>query len=161
MPYLTRNGHPTTLTIATGPDVTVNTILGLPFIQQTKMIIDTSDQVADLWALDHPPFDINFCHAMCTVPDIDKMPGVPSTTSTNYANIIREITAIVAYHSACNNPTGPILKKRIMRVAFDGSVAAPPIADNSSAATIGSSIDETRITYDINDFNNSDPPHSV
>ncbi len=161
MPYLTRDSHPTTLTIATGPDVTVNTILSLPFIQQTKMIIDTSDQVANLWALDHPPFDINFHRAMCTVPDINKMPGVPSKTSTNYTNIIWEITAIVAYHSAHNIPTGPILKKRILRVAFDGSVTAPPIANDSSTATIGSSIEETRITYDINDFDNADPPCSA
>ena len=56
LPYLTREGHPTHLSVACGPNVTVNTILGLPFIQQTRMIIDASDQVADLRALDTPPF---------------------------------------------------------------------------------------------------------
>ena len=32
MPYLTREGAPPTLLIASGPHVTVNAILGLPFI---------------------------------------------------------------------------------------------------------------------------------
>jgi hypothetical protein len=34
MPYLTREGAPSTLLVATGPHVTVNTILGLPFISK-------------------------------------------------------------------------------------------------------------------------------
>jgi hypothetical protein len=59
MPCLTHEGTPTALSIATRPNVTINTILGLPFIHQTKMIINAFDQVADLRALDTPPFDIN------------------------------------------------------------------------------------------------------
>jgi hypothetical protein len=46
LPYLTREGTPTSLVVAAGGNVTVNIIHGLPFITQTKMIIDTSDQVA-------------------------------------------------------------------------------------------------------------------
>ncbi len=68
MPYLTRDGSPSTLLIATGPNVTVNAILGLTFIQQTRMIIDAADQVAELRSLDSPPFPIGFRRAMCTVP---------------------------------------------------------------------------------------------
>jgi hypothetical protein len=56
LPYLRQEGNPTSFLVATGCDVTVNAILGLPFIQQTKMIIDTVDQVAKLCALDAPPF---------------------------------------------------------------------------------------------------------
>ncbi len=48
MPNLMCEGQETSLLIATGPNVTVNTILGLPFIQQTKMTIDAADQVAEL-----------------------------------------------------------------------------------------------------------------
>jgi hypothetical protein len=48
LPYLTRKGNPTSFPIATGRDVTINAILGLPFIQQTKMVIDAADQVAEL-----------------------------------------------------------------------------------------------------------------
>jgi hypothetical protein len=32
LPYLTRDGQATSILIATGPHVTVNTIVGLPFI---------------------------------------------------------------------------------------------------------------------------------
>jgi hypothetical protein len=39
MPYLTRESNASTLLVATGPHVTINAILGLPFIQQTCMII--------------------------------------------------------------------------------------------------------------------------
>jgi hypothetical protein len=52
-----------------GCDVTINAILGLPFIQQTKMVIDTADQVAELCALNKPlshwfpPRDV--CGASC------------------------------------------------------------------------------------------------
>jgi hypothetical protein len=60
MPYLTREGTATTLSIVTGPDATIDTILDLLFIQQTKMIIGASDQVPDLCALNAPPFDMTF-----------------------------------------------------------------------------------------------------
>jgi hypothetical protein len=54
--YLTCEGTPTSLFMVAGGDVTVNIILGLPFITQTKMIIDTSDQVAKMRAFNAPPF---------------------------------------------------------------------------------------------------------
>ena len=60
MPYLTHEGAPSTLLVATGPLVMVNAIHGLPFIQQTCMIINTADQVAELRSLDLPPFAIDF-----------------------------------------------------------------------------------------------------
>ncbi len=43
LPYLTREGSPSTLLLAMGPNVTVNAILGLPFIQKTRMIINMAD----------------------------------------------------------------------------------------------------------------------
>ena len=60
-PYVTKDGTPTTIIIACGPQVTVNVILGIPFIESTKMIIDMNDKVADLQALDAPPFRIDSC----------------------------------------------------------------------------------------------------
>jgi hypothetical protein len=40
LPYLTKDRLPMSIVIATGPHVTVNTIIGLPFIQATRAIID-------------------------------------------------------------------------------------------------------------------------
>jgi hypothetical protein len=45
LPYLTRDGQSTSISIATSPQVSVNLIIGLPFITATGMIIDTVDNV--------------------------------------------------------------------------------------------------------------------
>ncbi len=139
MLYLTCEGTATTLSVATRPNVTVNTILGLLFIQQTKMIIDAFDQVADLHALNAPPLDINFQHAMCIVPAIEGRPNI-SNTLAQYANIIWEVNSIVAFYANKSQPASILLSdKRSHRVDFNCSIAAPPINDESFTVTIGSS----------------------
>jgi hypothetical protein len=45
LPYLTRDGSMTSIIIATGPQVSMNPIIGLPFIKATGMISDTVDKV--------------------------------------------------------------------------------------------------------------------
>ncbi len=72
LPYLTKEWNTNTFMVAVGPNVTVNMILGLPFIKQTKMIVNAADQVAELRALVALPFPIDFCHAQCHVPTIDE-----------------------------------------------------------------------------------------
>jgi hypothetical protein len=72
LPYLTRDGQATSILIATGPHITVNTIVGLPFIQATRMIIDLSDNVADMRALDASPFPLEYRRAMVHVPIVDE-----------------------------------------------------------------------------------------
>jgi hypothetical protein len=67
LPYLTKDGSPTSIFIATGPHVTVNTIVGLPFIQATQAIIDLSDNIADLRMINAPPFSIEYCHTTADV----------------------------------------------------------------------------------------------
>ena len=75
----------------------VNTILGLPFIKQTKMIVDAADQVAELRALDALPFPISFRRAQCHVPTIDETKV--HVNMTQYADIIREITNIESLYT--------------------------------------------------------------
>jgi hypothetical protein len=65
LPYLMHDGQVTSILIATGPHVTVNTIVGLPFIQATHMIIDLSNNVADMHALDASPFPLNTVVQQC------------------------------------------------------------------------------------------------
>jgi hypothetical protein len=65
LPYLTKDGNPTSIIIATGPHVTVDTIVGLPFIQATRAIIDLADNVVDLHALNAPPFPSNLAAQQC------------------------------------------------------------------------------------------------
>jgi hypothetical protein len=60
LPYKTKGGDNTILAIATGPHVSVNTILGLLFMQATGMIIDLDDNIAECKHLSCPPFAIDF-----------------------------------------------------------------------------------------------------
>jgi hypothetical protein len=92
-----REGTPTSLVVAAGPNVTANVILGLLFITLTKMVIDTSNQVAKLRAFDTPPFPINFCCAMCAVPVIDD--AAAAANAALHTNIIKEIENIEEHNN--------------------------------------------------------------
>jgi hypothetical protein len=71
LPYLTRDGSPTSFVIATGPQGSVNMVLGVPLITATSMIINTIDYVVEAKNLDCPPFPIDFCHTAKNIPAID------------------------------------------------------------------------------------------
>jgi hypothetical protein len=60
----------TSIIIATGPQVSMNAIIDLPFIKATGMIIDTVDNVLKAKHLVFKPFPIEFCPAMKYVPAI-------------------------------------------------------------------------------------------
>ncbi len=180
LPYLTREGHPTHLSVACGPNVTVNTILGLPFIQQTRMIIGASDQVADLRALNTPPFPIDFRRAMCTVPAIDQPPA-PAAQSAQYADVISAVNEILAFYaddrtlnpqgilqpSKCSRPklafgdSFPAAMRTRSKVKFaDEQIPAITVGDKASFVSIGSSIDP-KSSSDVNNFCPIDMPASA
>ena len=60
LPYKTKGGDDTSFSIATGPHVSVNIILGILFMQATGMIIDLVDNVAECKHLNCTPFTIDF-----------------------------------------------------------------------------------------------------
>jgi hypothetical protein len=99
LPYLTTDGSPTSILIATGPHVTVNVIVGLPFIQATQAIIDLSDNVADLRAIDHPPFPIEYRHATVHVPVIEEGIEHPVHLSEAELDVVRTVKDLEAYFS--------------------------------------------------------------
>ena len=148
LPYLTREGTPTSLVVATGPDVTVNAILGLPFITQTKMIIDTADQVAEMRAFDTPPVPIDFRCAMCAIPVIDE--AAAAANAALHADVVAEIKAIEAHiYKKCafvsrekepgDIPGSILMSPKRARVA---DVSDTSTTDGTaSIATIGSVID--------------------
>jgi hypothetical protein len=55
LPYRTQEGDTSSLMVATGPNVSVNTILGLSFMEATGMILDLVDKVLDCKYLNCPP----------------------------------------------------------------------------------------------------------
>jgi hypothetical protein len=71
LPYLTKDGSPTSFVVATGPQVSMNTVLGLPLITATGMITNYIDNVVKAKHLDCPPFNIKFCRATKQIPAFD------------------------------------------------------------------------------------------
>ncbi len=68
LPYITKDHSSTSLLVATGPDVAVNLILGLPFIKATGMIADFVNNVCEAKNLLCDPFPINFKCATKSIP---------------------------------------------------------------------------------------------
>jgi hypothetical protein len=60
LPHKTKEGDDASIMIATGPHVSVNTILGLPFVLTTGAILDFLDMVVKCKHLDCLPFPIDF-----------------------------------------------------------------------------------------------------
>ena len=102
LPYLTKDGDTTSLLIATGPHVTVNAIIGLPFIQATRAVIDLADNVAELRALDAPPFPLEYCRATVHVPIVDEGNEHPVHMAGAYDDLIAEINALERYFTSAN-----------------------------------------------------------
>ena len=100
LPYKTRDGQDTSILIATGPHVTVNTIVGLPFIQATRMIIDLSDNVADMRALLTSPFPLEYRRATVHVPIVDEVSAARIHLSNAHRDMIRSIEALEQHFAA-------------------------------------------------------------
>jgi len=96
--YKTSQGEDASLLIATGPNISINTILGLPFMQGTGMILDLVDNMAECKYLDCPPFPIDFRRMSNHVPVTDE----PSATVqlVEPTKIIKEIEHLERYIEA-------------------------------------------------------------
>jgi hypothetical protein len=103
LPYLTKEGNPSSILIVTGPHVTVNIIVGLPFIQAMRAVIDLADNVADLRALDGPPFPLEYHRATVHVPaTIEEGDEHPVHMTGTYANLIFKINALEHYFTSAH-----------------------------------------------------------
>jgi hypothetical protein len=102
LPYLTKEGNTTSILIATGPHVTVNNIIGLPFIQATCAVIDLADNVAELRALDAPPFPLEYRCATIHVPIMDEGNEHPVHMAEAYSDLIAEINALERQFMSAN-----------------------------------------------------------
>jgi hypothetical protein len=115
LPYFTKDGSATSFIVATGPHVSVNTVLGLQLITTTGMILDFNDNVVQAKNLDCPPSPIDLCHTTKTIPAIkdDKDP------KTHYIEF-KEVQQIL--------PEDQCLHRRGVRTHSVGpSLNGPPI----------------------------------
>jgi hypothetical protein len=69
LPYCTKEGHRTTLKIALGHHVSVNTIIGMPMIEPAKLSLDLMDNVVEAGVLDAEPFLVLYRPTIRSAPD--------------------------------------------------------------------------------------------
>jgi hypothetical protein len=85
--------------IATGPNVSINTILGLPFMLGTGMILNLVDNLAECKHLDCPPFPIDYQRTPNHVPVMDNQ-----SAAIHHAGVLRdfihEIEHLERYYKA-------------------------------------------------------------
>jgi hypothetical protein len=98
--HIMKDRSPTSIIIATGSHVMVNTIVGLPLIQATQAIIDLSDNVSDLRAIDAPLFPIEYRHAMVHVPVIKEVADRPVHLTASEQALIQDIKRPESYFSS-------------------------------------------------------------
>jgi hypothetical protein len=117
LPYRTREGDTTSLMVATGPNVSVNTIIGLPFMKATGMIIDLVNEVVECKYLDCPPFPVNFFWTSNHVPVMDDN-GTPIHHASSYVQLIDEIRNLERYYDAKVMAGSPTVAKLDQSVHF-------------------------------------------
>jgi hypothetical protein len=98
--------------------------------------------VAELHALDTPPFPINFCHVMCVVPPVNEAHA--AANAALHADIVREVENIKAFFmkkSPAIMSTSILLPaKRARHVVFHDINSGNSNASAASTASIGSAI---------------------
>ena len=137
LPWKTKDGHSTSLLIATGKHVTVNVILGLPFIQATGMVIDAADSVAELRALDSPPLPIEFRRAALHVPHLGESDS--ATVSHAHAAVVRDIEKLEEWMNTDVGSTASNDHLPARRVAFGSAI--PRSTGSGSSLTSSNSSD--------------------
>jgi hypothetical protein len=98
---------------------------------------------------------------MCTMPAIEG-PSANAASTANFADIINQVNEILPFYATKSKPLGILLpSKHSCCVKIDDpSIPSLPISDDSSAASIGSSI-EPKLSYDVDSFIPFDLPTSA
>jgi hypothetical protein len=134
LPYRTREGNTASLMVATGPNVSVNTIIGLPFMKAMGMILDLVDKVVDCRYLDCPPFPVNFCRTSNHVPVMDEPSDTPANHATSHLQIIKEFGNIKRYINTKVLAGGLTLTPKTLAVHFGSKSPVRMVVDNDSSS---------------------------
>jgi hypothetical protein len=137
LPYQTREGNTSSLMVATGPNVSVNNILGLPFMKATGMILDLVDEVADCRYFDCPPFPVDFFRISNHVPVLDNPSNPPDNHAPSHIQIINKVENIERYYDAKVLAASSTLTPKPLAVHFcsKSPVSTGVDADRSGAAS--------------------------
>jgi hypothetical protein len=108
MPYLSKNGSATSFKVAIGPNVAVNTIIGMSMIKAGKLSLDVEDDLIDLGVLDTKPFSVVY------KPTVRAMPNTLNSNDTNKVlNIEPDTHVSIETINACSTQAFPIKTENI------------------------------------------------
>jgi hypothetical protein len=140
--YRTWEGNTASLMVAMGPNVSVNTIIGLPFMKAMGMILDLVDEVVDCRNLDCPPFPIDFRRTSNHVPVMDEPSDTPANHATSHLQIIQEVENIKRYIDAKVLAGSSMLTPKTLAVHFRLKSPVCTVVDNySSSPALHSTVD--------------------
>ena len=94
MLYLSKEGYQTSLKIALGEGVSVNTIIGMSMIRPAKLSLDLSDDVMEAGVLDTTPFPITFKQTIRSMPDFSNLDETDIKTLCSHPVAITKQNAI-------------------------------------------------------------------
>jgi hypothetical protein len=87
--------------VATGSKVSVNTIIGIPFMKVTGMILDLVDKVVECKYLDCLPFPVDFRRTSNPAPSVmDNQNGTPAHHAKSPSQWIQEIKNLERFYDA-------------------------------------------------------------
>ena len=141
-PYETDDGKPVTITVATGPNVNCNFILGLPWIEETGAILDTKDQVLDVRDWNAHPFPLVMRTPACHVP-VDNQ-----SNAAVYETFIRNLEELDAQVLSASDTSGET------PVEVESAAVAPP-AKKQKVAALPSALKkatEPRVKFEVDVF---------
>jgi hypothetical protein len=127
LPYKMKGGDDASFAIATGPRVSVNTILGLPFMQASGMIIDLVDNIAECKHLSCPPFTIDFRCTSNHVPVMDEPSAYAKVLKVDQFNhVVKEIENLERYYEAKVQASGSTVNSTTATVSWGSKPKTNP-----------------------------------
>ncbi len=101
LPYKLMDGDSASLMVATGPNVSVSTIIGLPFMKASGMTLDLVDKVVECKYLDCPSFPVDFQRTSNHIPSImDDQSGTLAHHPASSSECLQEIENLECYYNA-------------------------------------------------------------
>lgn len=137
LPYYNREGNPIKIFFAAGLDVTINSVMGLPFVQAVGGIVDTVANLFEMKHLDCAPLKLMYHR---TRNNFIPPKGHPPPVSEHSVQVIQEIDALEAYLA---NPPLDLIARR--SVSFQ-TAAATQRSNTACAADVGHSTPTPTIT---------------
>jgi hypothetical protein len=103
LPYITKDGNTTSLLVATGPDVAVNIVLGLPFITAMGMVANFADNICEAKNLLCKPFPINFKCATKSIPVFQSSADCSQCLRRDVTSILQVLGMLRSYYNKSRN----------------------------------------------------------